>query len=236
MIEPVPLLFLPGLMNDAQVWQPAIATMAGHECRIADTSKHASVAELATAALTDAPCGRFALVAFSLGGYVAFEIMRLAPERVAALALISTSPRPDSQETMAMRERMIAAVSSGTADFNTVASAFLPRVVHSSRVEDTALNNVLISMARNVGADGFMRQQRAALGRPDSRPLLKQIRCKTLVVCGREDQVTPPDCSEEMASEIAQAELVILEQCGHMAPLEQPKIVNEALSHWLNSV
>ncbi|HEX8885040.1 MAG TPA: alpha/beta hydrolase [Noviherbaspirillum sp.] len=236
MNEPVPLLFLPGLMNDAQVWQPAIAKMAGHECRIADTSKHASVTELAIAALTDAPCGRFALVGFSLGGYIAFEILRLAPERVAALALIGTSARPDSRETIAMRERMIAAVSSGTADFNMVASAFLPRIVHSSRIEDMALNNLLISMARNVGAEGFIRQQRAAIGRPDSRPLLKQIRCKTLVVCGREDQVTPPDCSQEMASGSAQAELTILEQCGHMAPLEQPNAVNKAFSHWLNSV
>lgn len=236
MAEPVPILFLPGLMNDGRVWQPAIATMAGHEYRIADTSKHASVVELATAALAEAPCGRFALVGFSLGGYVAFEILRMAPERVAALALIDTSARPDSQEAIAMRERMIAAVSSGAADFDTVASAFLPRIVHPSRVADMALNKLLISMARHVGAEGFMRQQRAAIGRPDSRPLLKEIRCKTLVLCGKEDQVTPPDCSQEMASGIARAELVILEQCGHMAPLEQPNAVNEALSHWLDSV
>jgi pimeloyl-ACP methyl ester carboxylesterase len=107
MTKPVPLLFLPGLMNDARIWQPAIATMAGRECRVANTSRHASVSALATAALADAPSGRFALVSFSLGGYVAFEMLRLAPERVAALALVDTSARPDSQETIAIRERMI---------------------------------------------------------------------------------------------------------------------------------
>jgi pimeloyl-ACP methyl ester carboxylesterase len=137
---------------------------------------------------------------------------------------------------MATRLRMIAAVRSGTADFNTVAAAFLPRVVHSSRVDDMALGNLLVSMANSVGAEGFMRQQRAAIGRPDSRPLLKDIRCKTLVLCGREDQVTPLDCSQEMASGIAQAELLVLEQCGHMAPSEQPTAVNAALSRWIESI
>jgi len=236
MTESISLLFLPGLMNDARVWQPAVAAMTGRECWIADTSKHDSVTALATAALAKSPSARFAIIAFSLGGYVAFEMLRLAPKRVAALALVDTSARPDSQEAVAMRTRMIAAVSSGTTDFDTVASAFLPRVVHSSRVADLALNDLLISMARGVGQEGFVRQQRAAIGRPDSRPLLKEIRCKTLVICGREDQITPLDCSEEMATGIAQAELVVLEQCGHMAPLEQPDAVNAALSRWVDSI
>ncbi|MBK4737286.1 alpha/beta fold hydrolase [Noviherbaspirillum pedocola] len=99
-----------------------------------------------------------------------------------------------------------------------------------------ALNKLLISMTRNVGAEAFRRRRRTAIGRPDSRPLLKDIRCKTLVLCGREDKVTPPDYSQEKASGIAESELVILEQCGHMAPLEQPDLVKAALSHWLGSV
>ena len=226
-------------MNDARVWQPVIAAMNEHQCQVADCSGHASVAALAATALACAPPGPFALAAFSLGGYVAFEILRRAPERVAALALIATSARPDTPESIIGRERMIAALEnarSGAAGFDALAAAFLPRVVHASRVNDAALGDLLLSMARSVGPDGFVRQQRAAIGRPDSRPLLKNIRCKTLVLCGREDQVTPLDCSEEMASGIREAELLVLERCGHMAPLEQPDAVIRAMSRWIDAV
>ncbi|MGJ7499365.1 alpha/beta fold hydrolase [Variovorax sp. ZT5P49] len=229
----LPFYALPGLMNDARLWQHAIAAMPGRLTRIADVVAHDSVSALAAAALVSAPAERFALAAFSLGGYVAFEMLRQAPERVVALALVDTSARPDTPESIEMRQRMIAGVAADAENFAAVAGAFLPRAVHPSRVGDATLGELLASMARSVGTEGFVRQQRAASGRPDSRPLLKDIQCPTLVLCGRQDQLTPLECSEEMAAGIPGAQLVILENCGHVAPLEQPEAVNAALLRWL---
>jgi pimeloyl-ACP methyl ester carboxylesterase len=229
----LPFYALPGLMNDARLWLHAIAAMPGRLTRIADVVSHDSVRALATAALVNAPADRFALAAFSLGGYVAFEMIRQAPERVAALALVDTSARPDTPESIETRQRMIAGVTTGTGNFAAVAAPFLARAVHPSRVGDAALGALLASMAGSVGPEGFVRQQRAAIGRPDSRPLLKDIQCPTLVLCGRQDQLTPLECSVEMGAGIPGAQLVILEGCGHAAPLEQPEAVNSALLRWL---
>ena len=231
----LPFYALPGLLNDARLWARAIAAMPGRVTSIADVAAHDSVSALVSVALASAPAERFALASFSLGGYVAFEMIRQAPERVAALALVDTSARPDTPESIETRQRMIAGVTAGAGNFAAVAASFLPRAVHPSRVGDSALGELLASMAHSVGPEGFVRQQRAAIGRPDSRPLLKDIRCPTLVLCGRQDQLTPLECSVEMAAGIPGAQLVILEDCGHVAPLEQPEAVNPALLRWLES-
>jgi pimeloyl-ACP methyl ester carboxylesterase len=128
---------------------------------------------------------------------------------------------------------MIEAVGAASTAFDAVAGAFLPRLVHSSRVGDAALSAVLIDMARAVGVEGFVRQQLAAIGRPDSRPTLASIQCPTLVVCGRQDQITPLELSEEMAANIPGARLVVIEDCGHMSTLERPQGVTRAMSDWL---
>ena len=135
---------------------------------------------------------------------------------------------------------MIAGIRGGGAGagpgFEAVAAAFLPRIVHPSRVGDAALVALLADMARAVGMEGFVRQQQAAMTRPDSRPLLAHIRCPTLVLCGREDLVVALEAHEELAAGIAGARLVVVEQCGHMAPLERPERVTEALTGWLAGV
>jgi pimeloyl-ACP methyl ester carboxylesterase len=229
-----PLYAIPGLMNDARVWKnQADAFSPDRIVRVADSTGHDSIRALAAAALEQAPGDRFALAGFSLGGYVALEIMRRAPERVVALALVDTGPRADTAETTEMRHRMLAAAGSDPAKFEAVATAFLPRVVHPSRVDDRALSTLLISMAKSVGAEGFTRQQHAAIGRPDGRPMLADIACPTLVICGREDQITPLALSEEMAAMIPGARLVVIEDCGHMSPLEKPEAVTAALAEWL---
>ena len=236
MMTSLPLLLVPGLMNDARVWKPqADALSATREVRIADSTRHASIRDIAIAAIAHAPDGRFALGGFSLGGYVALEIVRQARERVAALALVDTGSRSDTVEATAMRRLMLSAVSADAANFDAVAKSFLPRVVHASRIDDAVLVDLFLAMARDVGIDGFVRQQHAAIGRPDSRATLATIQCPTVVVCGREDEITPLALSEEMAAAIPDARLVVVERCGHMSTLERPKEVTQALTEWLTT-
>ena len=230
----IPLYALPGLLNDNRVWQHQLPILSRTNSVIAvDLTEHNSIVKLASAALSQAQAERFALAGFSLGGYVALEIIRQAPDRVAALALLDTSARPDSPQAVKARQGMIAL---SQTDFDAVVNSFLPRVVHPSRVGDQSLINTLVEMAHTVGKDAFIRQQQAAINRTDSRPFLKDIHCPTLVLCGREDLITPLELHEELASGISNSQLVIIEQCGHMSPLEHPHHVTEALAAWLSTI
>ena len=134
-----------------------------------------------------------------------------------------------------MRRLMLSAVSADAANFDAVAKSFLPRVVHASRLDDAVLVDLFLAMARDVGIDGFVRQQHAAIGRPDSRATLATIQCPTVVVCGREDEITPLALSEEMAAAIPDARLVVVDRCGHMSTLERPQEVTQALTEWLTT-
>lgn len=131
---------------------------------------------------------------------------------------------------------MIQAMGSGTATLDQIAAGFADRVVHSSRVNDSDLLRLLADMAKAVGSEGFARQQQAAMGRPDNRELLKELQVPAVVLCGREDQITPLALSQEMASLLPDAELVIVETAGHMTTLEQPDAVKAALAAWLSRV
>jgi len=233
-MTPLPLLAIPGLMNDERVWKHQQEALApDREVCIADITAYGSVHEMAFAALASAPGPRFALAGFSLGGYVALEMLRQAPDRIAALALVDTGARSDTPESTDMRRRMIAAVGAAPANFGAVTAAFLPRVIHPSRAHDDELIDLFTDMARAVGVEGFVRQQQAAMLRIDSRPTLPDIRCPVLVMCGREDLTTPLALSEEMAAMIPGARLVVIETCGHMAPLERPDEVTQAMVDWL---
>ena len=227
----LPLLALPGLLCDERLWQHQAADLlAEHPVTTFALTGHDSMTALAAAALAKAPAARFALAGLSMGGYLALEIMRQAPERVAALALLDTSARPDTAEQTAMRR---AAIAQSAGDFDAVMRAFLPRLVHPSRLDDASLVAPIAAMARAVGREGYVRQQEAIIGRADSRPTLAQIRCPTLVVCGREDALTPLALSEEIAAGIAGARLVVIEDCGHMTAMERPREVTAALRTWL---
>lgn len=234
-MTPLPLLAVPGLMNDERVWMhQQVALAPDREVRIADITAYSSVREMAAAALANAPGPRFALAGFSLGGYVALEMLRQAPERIAALALVSTGPRDDTPESTDMRRRMLAIVGTEPANFGAVVTSFLPRAIHPSRMQDAELIALFTDMAIAVGVDGFVRQQQAAMLRVDSRPMLPDIGCPVLVVCGREDQTTPLALSEEMAAMIPGARLAIIEACGHMTPLERPDELTQAMVEWLS--
>jgi len=166
-----------------------------------------------------------------MGGYVAFEIMRRAPERVIRLALLDTQARPDSAEARARRRDLIALAERGA--FETATTRLLPLFVHPERREDRALTATVAAMANRVGRDGFLRQQTAILNRVDSRPGLAAIACPTLVLAGRQDLLTPVEVHYEIAAATRASTLVVLPHCGHLSPLEQPGMVNAQLAAWL---
>ena len=228
---PLPLIFLPGLLCDAALWQHQIKHLtSSRQCTVGDITGHDTVAALAAEILDKAP-DRFALIALSMGGYVALEIMRRAPERVERLCLIDTSARPDAPEQQQKRRLLIAMSQKG--QFRGVTPRLLPMLIHPDRLQEPEITGVITSMAERVGRDAFVRQQTAILGRIDSRPFLPHIRCKTQIIAGVEDQLTPPPLHEEMASLIPGAKLEMLSHCGHLAPLEQPDKVNALIDGWL---
>ena len=230
MIEP--LVLIPGLSCDARLYAPQWPALApGRPILVAQHDRDESLGDIAERLLAVAPA-RFALCGLSMGGYAAFEVMRRAPERVTRLALLDTSAKPATPETNAPREQMIALAQKGA--FDNVTTLLWQRLVAPARLSDEALRLDVRAMAEAVGADGFVRQQRAIMGRPDSRPGLGAIRVPTLVLVGEEDLITPPTEAREIAAGIgAGARLVTLAGCGHLATLEQPEAVTRALLAWL---
>jgi pimeloyl-ACP methyl ester carboxylesterase len=228
------LVLLPGLLNDAQLWQHqtrALAPLA--DIVVGDLTVADSVAELAASILARAPAGPFALAGLSMGGYVAFEIMRQAPQRIIALALLDTSARPDTEEASANRHKLIA---QARRDFSQVAPALMQKLLHPDHVKEPVIADAFVQMAGRVGCNAFIRQQTAIMSRIDSRPFLKEIVCPVLVLCGREDQVTPVDVHEEMVACIPSATMTIVEHSGHLSALEQPETVSAAMQTWLESI
>ena len=227
----LPVVFVPGLLCDADLWAAQLAIVsADRPVMVANIAGADTVAALARAVLAEAP-QRFALAGLSMGGYVALEIMRQAPERVAGLALLDTSARPDSEEQTRRRRALLALARTGR--FKGVTPRLLPTLLHPDRLADPILTGRVMAMAGRIGRDAFLRQQTAILGRPDSRPDLMRIDCPTLVACGRQDALTPLPLSEEMAGLIPGAELVVVEDSGHLSPMERPDAVNAALVSWL---
>ncbi len=227
MTKTLPILCIPGLgcsprlyaEQIPQLWTVGPVTIAQH-------GHHESMAAIASAILATA-AQRFALIGLSMGGYVSFEIMRQAPERVAKLALLDTSARPDTPEQTANRRAQIGLAEK--ARIAELADAMFPRLVHPMRLGDERLREIFRLMVEETGTAGFIRQQTAIIGRPDSRPTLASIRCPTLVLVGDSDELTPPNLATEIADGIAGARLVTVPECGHASPLERPRHVTEAL-------
>jgi pimeloyl-ACP methyl ester carboxylesterase len=237
MNQVTPLLLLPGLMNDERVWAPIVnALPAERHVQIACTHLYASVKDSACNAIAAMPPGIFAVAGFSLGGYVAMEVCRQAPDRIAGIGLLDTGARADSEDAKQSRIRMVQAMGSGTATLEQIAAGFAARVVHPASLEKKELLMLLASMASNVGRQGFANQQQAAMDRADSRDLLAALQVPALVLCGRQDQVTPLALSEEMTSLLSGSELVTVEESGHMTTLEQPGAVVAAVLRWLERV
>jgi pimeloyl-ACP methyl ester carboxylesterase len=197
---------------------------------VANHIRDDNMAVIARRILAEAP-PRFALAGHSMGGYIAFEIFRQAPDRVAKLALINTQARPDTPETTERRRGQIARARAG--EFHAVIDELFPIFVHPSRREDASLRQLVHDMGDDIGADAFVRQQTAVISRADSRPTLATIRCPTLVLTSDEDHTVPNSLSVEIANGIFGAKLTIIANCGHLSQHEQPQAVAGALTEWL---
>ncbi len=231
MPEPLPTVLVPGLNCSARLYGPQLpALWRFGPVTVADHRRDDSVAAIARRILAAAP-QRFALVGLSMGGIIAFEILRQAPERVAKIALLNTNARTDEPERSERRDRQIAMARDGR--FAEVADALLPLFLHRSRHDDEDLRWAVHIMAEETGPEAFIRQQTALKARPDSRRGLGAIRCPALVLVGDGDELTPPALSEEMAVAIPGARLVAVPECGHLSTLERPEAVNRALIEWM---
>jgi len=227
-----PVVLVPGLNCSARLyaaqipllWRFGPVTVAAH-------TRDDTIAAIARRVLDDAP-PRFALAGLSMGGYIALEIVRQAPDRVDRLALLDTNARDDSAEAQEKRRANIALAESGR--FDEAIELVWPLLVHPDRHNDALLKQIHVAMCHDVGAQAYVRQQRAILTRADSRPLLAAINCPTLVLVGEQDELTPPFLSAEMAAGIAGAKLVKVPHCGHLSTLEEPDAVNAALVEWMS--
>ncbi|MDP9426501.1 MAG: alpha/beta hydrolase [Actinomycetota bacterium] len=234
-MTPPALVLVPGLLCDERLWRhqtEGLQDLAG-PILVPGVTGQDSVQEMARSVLEAAP-EQFALAGLSMGGYVALEIVRQAPARVEALALLDTSARPDTPEQTKTRLALIEVARDG--GFDEVWRTLLPKIVHPERVEDPGIVTAVGEMARSVGPEGFERQERAIIGRPDSRGDLRGIACPTLVLCGRDDPLTPLPLHEELADGIPGARLHIVDRCGHLSALERPEEITRAMREWLEAL
>lgn len=232
--ESLPTVLIPGLLCTPRLYAEQLpALWRFGAVTVADHTRDESVAGIARRILAAAP-PRFALAGLSMGGYTAFEIMRVAPGRVARLALLDTSARADVPEQTERRRAQIALAQQGR--FGEVLEPLFLSWVHRSRRNDESLRRIVRRMAeQDSGPEVFVRQQRAIMSRPDSRPDLAAIRCPTLVLVGDGDEATPPDRAAEIANGIPGARLVTIPECGHLSTLERPEHVTQALVDWLEA-
>lgn len=227
------VILLPGLASDAALWRhqlPAL-TAAGHTVHVTDAHARADTLSAMARLVLAEHEGPLVLVGTSMGGILALEVFRQAPQRVEALALLGSSARPDTPEMIKLRSAAVREFEQGRVD--EILRANVPFAFHPSRQGDAALVTDYFEMVRRAGALQLIRQNRAIMARPDSRPLLRRLQCPVLVVCGDADVLTPTECSQEVAAAVPQAELHVLPACGHLLTWEQPAAVNALLLPWL---
>jgi pimeloyl-ACP methyl ester carboxylesterase len=230
-VDTLPIVLIPGLTCTARLYAEQIPPLWQFgPVMVADHRRDDSMKAIARRILADAP-PRFALGGLSMGGYIAFEIMRQAPERVAKLALLDTGARADTPERSEGRRELMALAERGR--YAEIPEQAFPLYVHRNRHGDAALKQVVGAMAEATGVEAYLRQQQAILSRPDSRPGLGAISCPTLVLVGEGDEATPPELAREIAAGIPGSRLVTIPDSGHLSTLEQPAAVTAALIEWL---
>ncbi|MGE3348494.1 MAG: alpha/beta fold hydrolase [Ramlibacter sp.] len=229
------LLLIPGLAADATMWRDQTAALADPwQPRVAQAHQNeANMGDMAAALLAAHP-GPLILCGASMGGIIAMEMARQAPQRVQALALLGTNARPETPDMRALRETAIALFDQGR-----VREVIEPNVAlafHPAQAANPALVQGYLDFVLAAGGERLIRQNRAIMDRPDARPHLPRLRCPVLVMCGEADQLTPPECSREIASLVPGAEYVEVPRCGHMLTMERPDLVNARLRDWLARV
>jgi len=227
----LPIVLIPGLNCSARLYAEQIPDLWRlGPVTVADHTRDDNMPAIAQRILAAAP-PRFALAGLSMGGYIALEIMRQAPQRVARLALLDTGAHPELTEQTARRRPLMELATNG--HFAQIPDLQFPVFVHKNRHGDVALRQLVRTMAEETGPDAFLRQQQAIVGRADSRPSLGAIACPTLVLVGEGDELTPPVLSQEIAAGIPGARLVVVADCGHLSTVERPQAVTQALVEWM---
>ncbi|GAA0582847.1 alpha/beta fold hydrolase [Caenispirillum bisanense] len=227
----ISLVLVPGLLTDRALFAPQLEALSDvADITVANVVEDDSMEGFAARLLADVP-QQFAIAGLSMGGYIAQEVMRQAPERVRGLALLDTNARADRPEQQEARREFVRRAESG--DFMDVVDEMYPLLVAPSRLEDADLKKTCADMAARVGVVGFARQQNAIINRPDGRGDLKAVRVPALVLCGAEDAMTPPKVHQEMVDQLPDCEYVVIDGCGHLSTLEAPEAVNTAFRQWL---
>lgn len=230
-----PVVLLPGLVCDDAVWAHARAALeARAPVLVPDYGLLDSLGAMAEKVLSESP-RRFALAGHSMGGRVALEVLRRAPDRVSALALLDTGVQPlatgepGEREAAGRHELLTLAREHGMA---AMARRWVQGMVWRPRLNDEALIRGVIEMFTRRSADMFAAQICALLARPDASGLLGGIRCPALVLCGEQDDWAPAQRHIDMAQKIPGARLVLVPECGHMCTMERPEAVTSALLEW----
>ena len=234
-MQPLSILLLPGLACDAELFAHQAAALAPlANVRVSDAhTRAATLPEMAALLWAEHP-GRHALVGASMGGMLALEMHRQAPDRVAALALLGTTARPDTPALIKLRTQACELFANGRMDEVLRANVLFAFHPHGARV--AGLVERYLAMIRRAGAAQLIQQNRAVMARCDSRPHLPHIRCAVQVVCGEADQLTTPEHAREMAGLMAHAQLDIVPGAGHMLTMEQPERVSRLLLRWLSGL
>ena len=226
--SPAQLILIPGLAANAVMWRNQLAALSARwrtEVSLVHFA-HDRIEDMAAALLREHE-GELVLCGASMGGIIAMEAVRQAPQRIRGLALLGTNARPENEAMRALRCDAIRLFEAGRSA--EVLRANLMLAFHASRASDAELTGSYLSFLLEAGSAALVRQNRAIMDRPDARGHLAAVRCPTLVLCGDSDLLTPPECSREIAALIGHAELQLLAHCGHMLTMEQPEAVNAAL-------
>jgi pimeloyl-ACP methyl ester carboxylesterase len=233
------LLLLPGLACDAEVWKHQVRALGEiATVQVVDYGASDSIEQMARVALDRAP-QKFAVAGHSMGGRVAFEVFRGAPDRVLGLALLDTAYKPLQPGEAGEREKAERAGYvniAQTQGMRAMARTWLQKMVHPSRLADAPLIESIVEMLARKSSEIFAGQIKALLGRPDATPVLAATKCPTLVLCGREDAWSVLDVHRDMAARIPNARLAVIEDCGHMATMERPEAVTAALVEWFSAL
>ena len=221
------LVLIPGLLCSEVLFSPQIEALKDTaEIVVAETKGMDSITAMATR-LLDENSGELVIAGLSMGGYVALEIIRLAPERIKGLGLLSTAADQDTDKKKKLRKELIRLSSIGR--FKGVTPRLLPQFLSPAALEDEKLTSQVMEMAAEIGQENFALQQNAIMGRRDQRDHLPDFNRPALVLCGQLDVLTPPEKSAEMASLLPNAELVLLPKIGHLSTLEAPEACSAAL-------
>jgi pimeloyl-ACP methyl ester carboxylesterase len=225
-----PLILIPGLLNDADLWRDQVAALSGRfDVRVVDITRGDTM-EVLVATVFELTDGPVAVAGFSLGGYVAQAMLMRHPERIERLALLDTAFRPDTPERAAERAHLTR-LATASGKFLGIGDRLLKTYLAADHAADPVMAERVKAMTQRLGAEVFIRQ--SGLMREDGEAALRAFAGPALVLCGEVDQITPPEGHREMAALLPDAELVIAPGCGHLTPIEAPELVSGALARWM---